>query len=159
MNVLVDYNQIEDEGLKNAISEFLSEMRDNFPELFNSLDMKIVQHTKYAEAYFQLNSQIMIEELTDRLAKELGCHILYAIKMDGDKSYKVVAYSTPIENKMFIVYLNSQQYGVLDSITVHFHESLDCMYKQISGEYASIPKRSVFVLEKEKYSDMVKCFF
>ena len=65
MNILVDYNQLENEVLKDSISDFLSEMRENLPEVFNSLEMKTVLHGNYAEVYFQLCSQAMIEELTD----------------------------------------------------------------------------------------------
>ena len=42
MNILVDYNQLENEVLKDSISDFLSEMRENLPEVFNSLEMKTV---------------------------------------------------------------------------------------------------------------------
>lgn len=80
MNILVDYNQLENEVLKDSISDFLSEMRENLPEVFNSLEMKTVLHGNYAEVYFQLCSQAMIEELTDDLARKLGCHVLYAVK-------------------------------------------------------------------------------
>ena len=115
MNILVDYNQLENEVLKDSISDFLSEMRENLPEVFNSLEMKTVLHGNYAEVYFQLCSQAMIEELTDDLARKLGCHVLYAVKKDEGKDYKVVAYSMPVENRMYIIYISSWQYGVVDS--------------------------------------------
>ena len=51
MNILVDYNQLENEVLKDSISDFLSEMRENLPEVFNSLEMKTVLHGNYAEVY------------------------------------------------------------------------------------------------------------
>lgn len=158
MNILVDYNQLDNEVLKDSISDFLSELRGNLPELFNSVEMKTVLHGNYAEVYFQLSSQAMIEELTDDLAQKLGCHVLYAVKRGEGKDYKVIAYSIPVENKMYIIYISSQQYGVVDSVTVHFYDSLENMYKQITKEYTSAPKQC-FILEKEKFSEVLRNFY
>ena len=158
MNILVDYNQLDNEVLKDSISDFLSELRGNLPELFNSVEMKTVLHDNYAEVYFQLSSQAMIEELTDNLAEKLGCHVLYAVKKDEGKDYKVIAYSIPVENKMYIIYISSQQYGVVDSMTVHFYDSMENMYRQITKEYASAPKEC-FILEKEKFSEVLRNFY
>lgn len=158
MNILVDYNQLENEVLKDSISDFLSEMRENLPEVFNSLEMKTVLHGYYAEVYFQLCSQAMIEELTDDLARKLGCHVLYAVKEGEGKDYKVVAYSMPVENRMYIIYISSWQYGVVDSMTVHFYDSMENMYRQITKEYTSAPKLC-FILEKEKFSEVLRNFY
>lgn len=158
MNILVDYNQLENEVLKDSISDFLSEMRENLPDVFNSLEMKTVLHGNYAEVYFQLCSQAMIEELTDDLARKLGCHVLYAVKKDEGKDYKVVAYSMPVENRMYIIYISSWQYGVVDSMTVHFYDSMENMYRQITKEYTSAPKLC-FILEKEKFSEVLRNFY
>lgn len=158
MNILVDYNQLENEVLKDSISDFLSEMRENLPEVFNSIEMKTVLHGNYAEVYLQLCSQAMIEELIDDLARKLGCHVLYAVKEGEGKDYKVVAYSMPVENRMYIIYISSWQYGVVDSMTVHFYDSMENMYRQITKEYTSAPKQC-FILEKEKFSEVLRNFY
>lgn len=158
MNILVDYNQLENEVLQDSISDFLSEMRENLPEVFNSLEMKTVLHGNHAEVYFQLCSQAMIEELTDDLARKLGCQVLYAVKEGEGKDYKVVAYSMPVENRMYIIYISSWQYGVVDSMTVHFYDSIENMYRQITKEYTSAPKQC-FILEKEKFSEVLRNFY
>ena len=41
MNILVDYNQLDNEVLKDSISDFLSELRGNLPELFNSVEIDV----------------------------------------------------------------------------------------------------------------------
>ena len=158
MNILVDYNQLENEVLKDSISDFLSEMRENLPEVFNSIEMKTVLHGNYAEVYLQLCSQAMIEELIDDLARKLGCHVLYAVKEGEGKDYKVIAYSMPVENRMYIIYISSWQYGVVDSMTVHFYDSMENMYRQITKEYTSAPKQC-FILEKEKFSEVLRNFY
>ena len=48
MNELIDYTLIENEILKDSISDFLSEIREKSPEYFNSLGVKTVLHRGYA---------------------------------------------------------------------------------------------------------------
>ena len=51
MNELIDYTLIENEILKDSISDFLSEIREKSPEYFNSLGVKTVLHRGYAEVF------------------------------------------------------------------------------------------------------------
>ena len=63
MNELIDYTLIENEILKDSISDFLSEIREKSPEYFNSLGVKTVLHRGYAEVFVLLNKQVMMEHL------------------------------------------------------------------------------------------------
>lgn len=158
MNKLINYTQIENETLKDSIDDFLSILRGKSPAYFSSVKVTTVLHSEFAEVFFQLNSQVMMEDMAEELAEKLGVHILYAVKYDNGKIYKAVAYSVPVENRMYIVFLDSQQYGIMDSLTVYFYDSMDDMYKQVCKEYTNRPKTSVFVLEKEAYSKMLGSF-
>lgn len=158
MNKLLDYTQIENEVLKDSISDFLSILREKSADFFKSSEIKTVLHSEYAEVYFEQNSQMMMEDLVQNLVEVLGVHVLYAVKSDEGKNYKAVAYSVPVENSMYIIFLSSQQYGLLDSMTVYFYDSIEKMYKQVCKEYSSQPKHSVFVLEKEQRSEMASSF-
>lgn len=80
MNELIDYTLIENEILKDSISDFLSEIREKSPEYFNSLGVKTVLHRGYAEVFVLLNKQVMMEHLVDELANVLGIHVLYAVR-------------------------------------------------------------------------------
>lgn len=158
MNKLLDYTQIENEILKDSISDFLSVLREKSADFFKSSEIKTVLHSEYAEVYFEQNSQMMMEELVEDLVKVLGVHVLYAVKSYDDKTYKTVAYSVPVENCMYIIHLSSQQYGLLDSMTVCFFDSIEVMYKQVCKEYTGMPKMSAFILEKEQRQEMVASF-
>lgn len=158
MNKMLDYTQIKNEVLKDSISDFLSILRDKSADFLKSYEIKTVLHSEYAEVYFEQSSQVMMEDLVENLVAVLGIHVLYAVKSDDGKTFKAVAYSVPVENSMYIIYLSSQQYGIVDSMTVCFYDSLDIMYKQVCNEYTNVPKQSVFVLEKEQRSVMVSSF-
>lgn len=62
----------------------------------------------------------MMEDLVEWLEKKLGLHILYASKQNYGKLLKAAAYSTPVDGSMFIIHMGSEQYGVIDSLTVPF---------------------------------------
>lgn len=159
MNELIDYTLIENEILKDSISDFLSEIREKSPEYFNSLGVKTVLHRGYAEVFVLLNKQVMMEHLVDELANVLGIHVLYAVRDNKGQTYKAVAYSVPVENKMYVIHLASQQYGVIENMTVNFYDSLEIMYKQVCKEFTNMPKFDMFILEKEKYSDVINSFY
>ena len=108
MNELIDYTLIENEILKDSISDFLSEIREKSPEYFNSLGVKTVLHRGYAEVFVLLNKQVMMEHLVDELANVLGIHVLYAVRDNKGQTYKAVAYSVPVEKKcMSFIWLHN----------------------------------------------------
>ena len=100
----------------------------------------------------------MAEDLTDSLEKKLGAHILFASSEENGKIVKVEAYSTPVENSMYAIYLSSDQHGVIDSITVFFFDSLDVMYHHLRKDYQSITKVVGDIIEKQSLQDLVGIF-
>lgn len=73
------------------------------------------------------SKQVMMEDLVEWLEKKLGLHILYASKQNYGKLLKAAAYSTPVDGSMFIIHMGSEQYGVIDSLTLHFYDSDETM--------------------------------
>lgn len=159
MNELVDYTLIENEILKDSISDFLSEIRERMPEYFNSIDLNTVLHHDCAEVFIVLNKQVMMEDFVDGMAKSLGVHVLYAARSTDGQTYKTVAYSIPVENRMYVVHLASRQHSVMENMTVNFYDSLEIMYKQVANEFTNKPKGEVFFLEKERLSDVINNFY
>lgn len=95
----------------------------------------------------------------DRLIGEkLGAHILFASSEENGRIIKVEAYSTPVENSMYAIYLSSDQHGVIDSITVFFFDSLDVMYHHLRKDYQSITKVVGDIIEKQSLQDLVGIF-
>ena len=59
----------------------------------------------------------------------------------------------------YVIHLASQQHGVIENMTVNFYDSLEIMYKQVCKEFTNMPKFDMFILEKEKYSDVINSFY
>ena len=92
------------------------------------------------------------------LEKKIGAKILYASKEENGRIVKAQAYSLPIENNMYTIYLSSSQYGILDSITVFFFDSLELMYYRLRKDYHGITKVDADIYEKQSLIDLVSLF-
>ena len=101
----------------------------------------------------------MMEDLVDLLEKKVRLHILYASKMKFGKHLRAVAYSTPVEGSMFIVHLGSEQYGILDSMTVHFFDSEEIMLLSIHRLLRDNTHVEAEVLECQKMNQILSHFF
>lgn len=121
-------------------------------ETFDDKQYEIYIHDDFAEVVWHTKMQVMAEDLTDSLEKKLGAHILFASSQENGRIIKVEAYSTPVENSMYAIYLSSDQHGVIDSITVFFFDSLDIMYHHLRKDYQSITKVEGDIIEKQSFA-------
>lgn len=105
--------------------------------------------------YFKLNTAMQRKVLE----KKLGLHILYASKQNYGKLLKAAAYSTPVDGSMFIIHMGSEQYGVIDSLTVHFYESDETMLLGIQHVLRDVTRVPAEVLEYQKMDEILSFFF
>ena len=76
-------------------------------------------------------------------------NILYAYKELDGSGYRIVAYTMPYQDEMYIVFVDSQQYGIVDEMHVAFFESLDVMFGWLRKGYDD-------VVAKQKQIDIIK---
>ena len=117
------------------------------------------ENDDFVEVVIPTRRQVMMEDLVDLLEKKVGLHILYASKMKFGKHLRAVAYSTPVEGSMFIVHLRSEQYGILDSMTVHFFDSEEIMLLNIHRLLRDNTHVEAEVLECQKMNQILSHFF
>lgn len=127
IKTLSDYNLLESEEWKDSINTLFLELRSKLPEFFKEVPLPTIPHEDYVEVVIPTSKQVMMEDLVEWLEKKLGLHILYASKQNYGKLLKAAAYSTPVDGSMFIIHMGSEQYGVIDSLTVHFYDSDETM--------------------------------
>lgn len=126
---------------------FLEQARMKVPNMFETEDIELVPRDNCAEVYISLNKQWMIADLVDELAEKLGVNILYAIRKNGGKFYKVTAYSMPYIDEMYVIQIISRQHGVTEGFHMAFYDSLDIMFEDIRDYYFQMDTSSE-VLEK-----------
>lgn len=100
----------------------------------------------------------MLENFITSMEEKLHLHVLYATREEDGKVYKVVAYSTPVEDEMLVFYFSSTQYGLIDSMTVFIFESLETMYCHLLNERNRMTRLQKNILEQESYAKMLSHF-
>lgn len=120
----------------------LSILKDNteqfMPGIF-CMEGEIKLHNNYASTSLSLNKQIKIDDLTDMLEKYLSVNILYAIEDEKKENTEVIAYSLPMNDKMYSIKLFSYQYGLVSSVDVSFFSSFDVMFFSLKHKLQNKP--------------------
>lgn len=158
MEKIIDVACVKNEIYKDSIYNLSKILVLKMSETFDEQQYEIYIHDDFAEVVWQTKMQVMAEDLTDSLEKKLGTHILFASSEENGRIIKVEAYSTPVENSMYAIYLSSDQHGIIDSITVFFFDSLDVMYHHLRKDYQSITKVEGDIIEKQSLQDLVGIF-
>lgn len=158
MKIITDIAEVENEVFKASIYNLYILLQQKIPEFFGSQSYNIYVHDDFAEVVWTTKKQVMAEDFTDMLEKKIGAKILYASKEENGRIVKAQAYSLPIENNMYTIYLSSSQYGILDSITVFFFDSLELMYYRLRKDYHGITKVDADIYEKQSLIDLVSLF-
>ena len=159
INTLNDFKLLESEELKNSIAEFLFKLYCKLPEQFKESALPTTENDDFVEVVIPTSKQVMMEDLVEWLEKKLGLHILYASKQNYGKLLKAAAYSTPVDGSMFIIHMGSEQYGVIDSLTVHFYDSDETMLLGIQHVLRDVTRVPAEVLEYQKMDEILSFFF
>lgn len=152
-------NLLESEEWKDSINTLFLELRSKLPEFFKEVPLPTIPHEDYVEVVIPASKQVMMEDLVEWLEKKLGLHILYASKQNYGKLLKAAAYSTPVDGSMFIIHMGSEQYGVIDSLTVHFYDSDETMLLGIQHVLRDVTRVPAEVLEYQKMDEILSFFF
>lgn len=105
---------------------------------FNLSDTNQNVYNCYETISIHMNGQKMIEEIMISLLNILNVNILYEIMNNTGKLHKAVAYSTPYADELFVIHLESVQYGVVENMEITFFESLENMYDHLKKDLEMI---------------------
>uniref|UniRef100_A0AB33IZM8 Uncharacterized protein n=1 Tax=Prevotella sp. GTC17254 TaxID=3236794 RepID=A0AB33IZM8_9BACT len=158
MKQILDYPAMEEGAYKRSIILLYQKLIKQLSPYFSTQQIGVVRHSYFVEVVFSMNDQQMLENFVSDLADKLHIHVLYASREDNGRVYKVVAYSTPVEDEMFVLHLSSTNYGIVDSMTVFFFDSLETMYYQLLAERNRMSKRQGDILEQEDYVETLSNF-
>lgn len=137
------------ETAQRSFNTLLATLRRDIPESgFNLDEAVLIGRKKCAETDISMRTQWWLEDLVDKLVERINVNILYAVT-DGGKEYRVIAYSMPYEDELYILKLESHQYGIADHLTVAFYDSLDTMFEEIKYHLQELMVSDAEVLEQE----------
>lgn len=159
MEKTIDYTALAEGTYKRSIFLLYRKLIKLLSFYFSEQQIGAVQHSYFVEVVFNMNDQQMLENFISDLEEKLHIHVLYASKEDNGKVYKTVAYSIPVEDEMFVIYLSSTNHGIVDTMTVFFFESLETMYYHLLTERNRIDKlMKKEILEQESYGKTLSNF-
>lgn len=158
MEKVLNSNSLEEGALKRSILLLYQKMIKKMPEYFSEQELNVIHHPSFSEIVVQLKEQNMLEKFITDMEVKLHLHILYATREEEGKVYKVVAYSTPVEDEMLVFYFSSAQYGLINTMTVFIFESLETMYCHLLNERNRMTKVQKNILEQESYAKMLSHF-
>lgn len=158
MEKVLNSNSLEEGTVKRSIILLYQQMIKKLPEYFSEQEISVIQHSSFSEIVVQLKEQNMLENFITSMEEKLHLHVLYATREEDGKVYKVVAYSTPVEDEMLVFYFSSTQYGLIDSMTVFIFESLETMYYHLLNERNRMTRLQKNILEQESYAKMLSHF-
>lgn len=136
---------------------FIEHARTKMPRVFDTDDIELTPRDNCSEVYISLHKQWMIADLVDELAAKMGVNILYAICKSGGKFYKVVGYSMPYIDEMYVIQIISRQHGMTEGFYMAFYDSLDIMFQDIKDYFFEMDKSSE-VLERINPRELFKHF-
>lgn len=159
METLKDFSLLENEAYKNTAFNLKNELAQKLPNLVDGSSVEYEIHDDFMYLIVPFKMQTMAEKLTDFLNKELKWNVLFAARTDEGDTYKVLLYSTPVENYMLIATLDSAQYGILERITIRVFDSVEIMLYHLKELHKFAKKdKDLFVLEEQKYVDVLETF-
>lgn len=158
MEKVLNSNSLEEGTVKRSIILLYQQMIKKLPEYFSEQEINVIQHSSFSEIVVQLKEQNMLENFITSMEEKLHLHVLYATREEDGKVYKVVAYSTPVEDEMLVFYFSSTQYGLIDSMIVFIFESLETMYCHLLNERNRMTRLQKNILEQESYTKMLSHF-
>ncbi|MBQ9362409.1 MAG: hypothetical protein IJT97_03200 [Bacteroidaceae bacterium] len=109
-------------------------------------------------AIVPLKEQHMMDDFLEKLIGVLNVNILYYIKSLDGNTCKMVAYSMPYHDEMYIVGMESEQYGIVEEVTVTFFESLDVMFLWLQKNLESVMDTKDQVIERQAMTDLYRNF-
>ena len=130
-----------------------------YPDTFEFQGTLPENHKNCSEIYIPIRKQMMIDDLTTSLESKLNVNILHAVRSKDQRNIKVIFYSMPYKDEMFVISAASTEYGIVNGITIVVFSSLEYMFnyvRRIYQQYAG--KKGWEILEAETPQEMFSHF-
>lgn len=151
MDEITNAAQVANEVIDNAIVKNFADFQEklSYTGVFQCDNLQLKITNDIGTVTIPMHHQHMADDFLKELTRFLDVNILYAYrKLDGS-DYRIVAYTMPYHDEMYIVFLNSQQYGIVEEMHVVFFESLEVMFSWLRKGYDDL-------LAKEKQIDIIQ---
>lgn len=162
MDEITNAAQVANEVIDNAIVKNFADFQEklSYTGVFQCDNLQLKITNDIGTVTIPMHHQHMADDFLKELTRFLDVNILYAYrKLDGS-DYRIVAYTMPYHDEMYIVFVDSQQYGIVDEIHVAFFESLDVMFSWLRKGYDEVvaKEKQVDIIQLQDLTDLYRNF-
>ena len=151
-------NEVIDNSIVKNFADFQEVLSNSGIFHCDNLHMKITNDI--GTVTVPMLHQHMADDFLKELTNFLDVNILYAYKELNGSSYRIVAYTMPYHDEMYIVFVDSQQYGIVEEMHVAFFESLDVMFWWLRKGYDEVvaKEKQIDVIQMQTLTDLYRNF-
>ena len=162
MDERTDMEKVTAEVMDNALVDNLAKLQEKLSHsgmfLCDNLRLKI--SNDIGSVTIPMQQQQMADDIITELTRFLDVNILYAYKTHDGSTYKMVAYTMPYDDEMYVVFVDSEQYGIVEEIHIAFFESLNVMFDWLRNDYDAVLDKDgkVDIIQLQNLSDLYRDF-
>ncbi len=153
---------VAEEILQNTIVQNFAHFRERLGNvvLFDTTDLHLKMTNNIGTATVPMRRQHMAEDFINEVINMFDVNILFAYKTPDGGSFRMMAYTMPYQDEMYIIYTESEQYGIIEEMHVAFFESMDVMFEWLFKEHQKVEKKtdSLDVLQLQSLTDLYRNF-
>lgn len=151
-------NEVIDNSIVKNFADFQEVLSNSGIFHCDNLHMKITNDI--GTVTVPMLHQHMADDFLKELTNFLDVNILYAYKELDGSIYRIVAYTMPYHDEMYIVFVDSQQYGIVEEMHVAFFESLDVMFWWLRKGYDEVvaKEKQIDVIQMQTLTDLYRNF-
>lgn len=153
-----------EERMEERLSLLKQDLNKKLPFVFQTQNASSFSHHKHhSEVTIPLAKQFMAEDITDSLAALPNSHILYADRSLDCKKYHVIGFSNSGRERMFVFYIDSLMFGVVEEVTFDFYESMEFMLMRLRDIFFTsgneqAKSRRIYQLERMTAKELWNAF-
>lgn len=151
-------SHIDEDGIFKGLQSFINTVSTH--RMFYIDNPHLEMRRNYGYITISLSSQTMMEDVIQILMELLrNANVLYSYRSkDNGKRQKAVVYSTPFQDSMYIIGIESAQYGIVESINLTFYNSMEIMFEQLLRMYEQFQKTKADVIDFQPINELYKNF-
>ena len=125
--------------------------------LLDNIQLEVEGRT--ATVYVPTATQYMAEDLVEEFSEMTEVKILYHAKSDDGCSVRILIYPMPYSYQMYVIDIDSSQYGIVEGVTITFFDSIDIMLDTLEKLLNNLRHKHLDIVKQQPQKKLYQCFF
>lgn len=143
--------------IKETLDKVVKLLTDNLGNIFSKDKSSIIAKSGNVFEVL-LKRKVTMEGMVPLLIHVLKTRVLFGIGDSTDRCQSSVLYSIPYFNNMYSIYMYSDSYGVISTMTITVYDSMEKEYGQLSTELRRVKSHKGIIYEEETVVDLASIF-